>query len=60
MTELIPLAIPINAETLLAQAQAARVGAHIRTILARLKPRVCGNQVEMSRYAQSQNVSQTG
>jgi hypothetical protein len=39
MTELIPLAIPINAETLLAQAQAARVGAHIRLVLARLKSR---------------------
>jgi hypothetical protein len=40
MTGLIPLAIPINAETLLAQAQAARVGAHIRTMLSRLKARM--------------------
>jgi hypothetical protein len=39
MTGQIPLAIPINAETLLAQAQAARVGAHVRLVLARLKPR---------------------
>ena len=38
MTELIPLALSINAETLLAQA--ARVGAHIRTMLSRLKARM--------------------
>jgi hypothetical protein len=37
MTELIPLALSINAETLLAQA--ARVAAHIRMVLARLKSR---------------------
>jgi hypothetical protein len=39
MTGLIPLALSINAETLLAQAQAARVAAHIRMVLARLKSR---------------------
>jgi hypothetical protein len=40
MTGLIPLALPINGETLVAQAQAARVGAHIRLVLARLKARM--------------------
>ena len=37
MTDFIPLDLPSDAETLIAEAQAARVRAHVRAMLSRIE-----------------------